>query len=233
MMMRAVMMATVAGVALASLVARGDTVAGSEFPRDDVPPACFDDSDVVGYRSCPHYAAWGDNLRDAYFVVENGLNWRVFPDAAQPAAVARSTTGVSTQPSSVRRRDHVLTLDERFVRPFGSTLYGALDFEFGNLLVDSTGRDLETDALASIGLRVSLGPAAFAAELAGGGRLYNYVGEATMHGEGVLEARARASVWLGPWVTIGPMVGTSLVTRGEWVAGGFIAFHSRTYAGER
>jgi hypothetical protein len=196
------------------------------------PQACFDDTDIVGYRACPHYAAWGDNLHEPYFVVESGLNYRHFADLVDPPTTER-TVGGGEPTTTARRHDTALTIDERFVRRLDPALYTALDFEFGNLMMGTAPRDLEADALASIGVRANLGPVMLAGELAGGGRFYTYAGQDTMHGAGVVEARARGAVWLGPWVSVGAMVGTSLITSGEWVAGGFIEFHSRTYAGQR
>jgi hypothetical protein len=49
----------------------------------------------------------------------------------------------------------------------------------------------------------------------------------------VIEARARAEVWVSPWVTAGVSVGSNVLEKSDWMAGVFLGVHSRAFAGSR
>ncbi|HTL33999.1 MAG TPA: hypothetical protein VL326_12780, partial [Kofleriaceae bacterium] len=93
------------------------------------------------------------------------------------------------------------------------------------------------------GVRGSLGRATLAVEGAGGVRQTRYHFDSTYHAcettstiadtRAVVEARARAEVWAGPWFTLGATVGANLAERGDWLAGLYLGLHSRAYAGGR
>lgn len=84
---------------------------------------------------------------------------------------------------------------------------------------------------------------ALAAEMAGGLRDVEYRFDSTYHDcaqtstidviHGVVEARARAEVWVYPWASLGAQVGTSVLEHGDWMAGVYVGLHSRAYGGLR
>jgi hypothetical protein len=48
---------------------------------------------------------------------------------------------------------------------------------------------------------------------------------------GVVEARARAELWLSPWITAGATLGTNVLERDDWMAGVYLGVHSRAFGG--
>lgn len=98
-------------------------------------------------------------------------------------------------------------------------------------------------ALGIAGLRGTAGRATFGLEAAGGVRAERYRFASTYHNcettsvigvtEAVVEARARAELWLNPWVTAGVSLGTSVIERDNWLAGAYVGFHTRAFAGGR
>jgi hypothetical protein len=49
----------------------------------------------------------------------------------------------------------------------------------------------------------------------------------------VVEARARAEVWVSPWLTAGVTLGSNVLDRNDWMAGAFVGVHSRAFASSR
>ncbi len=199
-------------------------------PFGDGNPPCFDTSDVVGYRSCPAYGSWGDNLLAPYVFVQIELNVRHFAAAAEPRAsvAARTESPVST--TSAGRV--ATTYDERFGVALTDALYTALDVELGNFPVGTPPQsdpELVLGALASIGLQQRIGPITLNGELAGGVLATSTATDTALQPEAVIEARARADLWLGPWCTLGALIGRDLLRQGEWMYGFNIGFHSHTY----
>lgn len=94
-------------------------------------------------------------------------------------------------------------------------------------------------ALGVAGFRGALGPGALGVEMAGGVRSIHYGYESrylscvttTSHtaSTSVLEARARASLWLSPFVSVGATAGASVLERGAWMAGVHVGFASRAF----
>lgn len=93
------------------------------------------------------------------------------------------------------------------------------------------------------GFRAALGPASFAVEGAAGLRSVRYQFESAYHHcvstttiastHEVVEARARAELWLNPWISAGATLGANVLERDDWMAGLFVGFHSRAFAGSR
>lgn len=199
-------------------------------PLADERPPCVDDStDVVGYRHCPRYGTWGASLLDPYVYVDVGMNIRHF--ASRGAAVAaRSTSPVPLNGSD----SEALTFDERIGYGLSHSLYTAIDLELGNFDSSSNAdSDVLFAGLASFGMRIGLGPVAVAGELSAGAMESSYPSQSSVHFEGIVEARARADLWLAPWFSIGGMVGESLIDSRNWMAGAYIGFHTWGYAGDR
>ena len=49
----------------------------------------------------------------------------------------------------------------------------------------------------------------------------------------IVEARARAELWLNPWITAGATLGANVLEQHDWMAGLYVGFHSRAFAGGR
>jgi hypothetical protein len=104
-------------------------------------------------------------------------------------------------------------------------------------------RGFAIGGLAVTGYRTTVGPTSIAVEGAAGVRTVQYHFASAYHDcaqttsisetRGVVEARARAETWLGPWVSVGATVGTSVLARGDWMAGAYLGFHSRAFGGGR
>ncbi len=98
-------------------------------------------------------------------------------------------------------------------------------------------------ALGVAGFRGELGRGSLGVEMAGGTRTisYNYESHylscvSTMThrvSSSTLEARARASLWLSPFVNLGATAGASVIDRGGWMAGVHIGFVSQAYGNQR
>jgi hypothetical protein len=193
------------------------------------------DTDVLGYRTCPHYGTWGQNLRDPDVFVQLGVNLRYFAlPASHPGLSAR--TSMPSPMSSAARRGRAEMFDERFGYLLAPGFYTAFDFElgsFGGLLTDDTPElHAVIDGLVSFGARGSLGPFAPAAEISMGAMEAAFPTDHDAHGAFVLEARGRLDLWITPWLTLGGSIGTSLIDRGQQQLGFYIGVHSWSFAGE-
>jgi len=195
------------------------------------PPCPDGESEVVGYRRCTRYGAWGSNLLDPDMFVQVGMNIRHFA-AHAPMSAARST-----MPGTTARGDDALLFDERIGYPLSRGLFMAFDFELGNFAnpdsKHSNDRDFVLDGLISLGARGGLGPFSLGAEIAGGVMQSSFPRQANEQTDGLLEARGRAELWLAPWFTVGGAIGASLIDRGDWMAGVYLGVHTWAYAGDR
>jgi hypothetical protein len=163
------------------------------------------------------------------------------------------------QPASVRRFDTALLASLRTTLDLSRVLYGSLEADLGGTSpprssateMVSTGvfgsPDLQprhgvmADALGVAGVRLPLGFGALGVELAGGVRAVSYAFRSSYHDcrqttnvsalAGVAEARARGELWLGPWLTAGVTLGTSVLERNNWMGGLYLGVHSRTFGG--
>jgi hypothetical protein len=214
--------------------ARGD---GEGVPcctiDDDRPPCATDSSDVVGYRRCTPYGAWGSNLRDPEVFMDLGMNVRHFAPRGGPVAIARASDSVMAS----GRGDEAWLFDERMGIHLNRALYLAFDFEFGDFAASespsATQRVLVVDTTLAAGAHVGVGPLALRGEIAGGVMSSALANQTDMTTEGMVEARGRVDLWLSPWFTIGGVVGASLLHDGDWMAGLYFGFHTWSYAGER
>jgi hypothetical protein len=203
------------------------------------PPQCVDpNSDVVGYRACPQYGSWGENLLAPYVFVEIGANLWHFsgPGTSGPAATPRSTTSTSTSTSTaamtnnIESHSRMLTYDERVGVGIPLGFYIAFDFELGAYSDGTSPSSSGLIALASPGWHHRFfGRLTLAAELSGGVRAFSPNNAANLTTDGMFLARGRAQVWITPWFTIGGSAGVSLLRDGGWVTGVELGFHTRAY----
>ncbi len=213
------MKALVLAILLAASPARADERCTAPY---------LDDSEVVGYRQCPHYGMCGHRLTDPYVFVDVGFDVR---ELAQPTstAIARTTAPIAPAASSQR----VVTFDERIGFDLVHRLYAAFDFELGDFDVERPSNIFVLGGTGSLGLRATLGFVALAGELTGGVLETSLSTRAATDVAGIAEARVRADVWLGPWITVGAFVGTSVLERDERLAGIYLGVHTWGYAGDR
>jgi len=157
--------------------------------------------------------------------------------------------------------DLAMTSSLRFGAVLPHHFYSGLEAELGGLVsqpnanaqMTSTGsfgapeltqsHGMVVGGLAFVGLRGDIGLGSLAVEGAGGVRdvIYNFT--STYHEcetsssisivRPVVEARARADVWLGPWLTLGATLGANVLAKSDWMAGLYLGLHSRAYGGSR
>jgi hypothetical protein len=208
--------------------------------ENDRSPCATDSSDVVGYRHCTPYGAWGANLRDPEVFMELGTNMRHFASSAGPLSVARiSTPSTSTSVASSTTHSNAgpaWMFDERMGVHLNRVIYFAFDFEFGDFAGTNSPaldeRVIIVDGMLSAGAHVGVGPFALRGEVAGGLMESALVSQTDMSLDPMLEARGRVDLWLSPWFTVGGVGGASLIHSGEWMAGLYIGFHTWAYAGQ-
>jgi hypothetical protein len=138
--------------------------------------------------------------------------------------------------------------------------YAAVEGELGGLVrsssqaeMTSTGNlggptltpatDLALGALGVIGIRGETNRGTLGVEVAGGVRAISYrydshylaceTQASYTVASPILEARARAALWLSPFVNIGATAGASVIDRGAWMAGLNLGFVSQAFGGLR
>ena len=165
---------------------------------------------------------------------------------------------------SERARDVAVTTALRFGVGLPHHLYTGVEVELGGLVapaaataeMTSTGSfgapsmsqsgGMVFGALGLAGLRGTTSRGSFAIEAAGGVRNTSYNFHSSYHlceettsvndTRGVVEARARAELWLGPWFTAGATLGANVLSigsGGDWLAGIYLGLHTRAFGGSR
>ena len=192
--------------------------------------SCQEKHDVVGYRTCPGFG-WSRDENEPDITVEPSLGWRhVVAPAVPGTMVARSASGSSPLAD-------IATSELRITVGLAG-FYGGLELAVGDLTrkTYSFGAFVQGGAVA--GVQVPLGPFVVGGELVGEGRSERLThnindNKAPAVTSGVVEARVRVAVWVTPWLTINGAVGAGVLDRSERVATLGVAFHSRSYAGQR
>jgi hypothetical protein len=97
------------------------------------------------------------------------------------------------------------------------------------------------DSLASLGIRGTSSFGALGVEFAAGVRTVSYSFDSQFANfaesstitsvAAVAEARVRGEVWLGPWVSAGVTVGTSVLDKNAWMGGVYLGVHTRAFSG--
>ena len=202
--------------------------------NSDARPACTaSETDVVGYRECPGYGAWGTNLEDIYVFLDVGVTMRHFGWRGSGSSTARSTSSTGSQDVGA---DEAFLFDERVGFVLTRSFYTAFDFELGDVSDSRPSRPdahaVVVDGLVSLGLRGGLGPFVLRGELAGGAMAASSTTR-DLPTELMFEARGRADFWLSPWVTVGAALGASLIREGDWMTGIYLGFHTWSFGGDR
>jgi len=165
------------------------------------------------------------------------------------------------QPAGVRRLDTAVLSSLRGSVGLSRAVYGAIEVDLGGVTRPGTaatemtstgvfgspdlqqGHGVLVDSLGVVGLHAAVGFGGVGVELAGGLRAVSYSFHSSYHDcrqltsvtalAAVGEARARGELWLGPWLTAGIAIGTSVLERNAWMGGVYLGVHSRAFGGDR
>ena len=192
---------------------------------------CREDHDVVGYQQCRRFGEWSRAAREPDLSVEVGLGMRhVLAPPVPPMTMAGR--GATLEPYA-----DLATGDVRFTAG-AHGLYGGLELAMGDLTRETYAFGAFVQGGAVLGGRLALAPFELGGELFAGGRSIRLThnindNKATADRSGVVEARVTAGAWVTPWLLVEAVAGTGIVDRNEWDATIAVAFHSRSFAGER
>lgn len=192
---------------------------------------CRENLDVVGYQQCRRFGEWGRVAREPDMAVEVGLGMHhvLAPPVPPMMATARG--------AALARYADLGTGDVR-ISAGAHGLYGGVELAVGDLTRDTYPLGAFVQGGAIVGGRVALAPFEVGAELFAGGRSIRLThnindSKAAADRSGVVEARLTAGMWATPWLLVEATAGSGIVDRNEWDASIGVAFHSRTFAGER
>ena len=196
---------------------------------------CDETTDILGMRECTPFGTWSQNLRFPSVFIDTGMHVRSLPVMVYGSGMAQRASAMAAMGELRVGVDLPLHL------------YAAGEVELGSATAPDTGdlSALRTDGEMStgsasgmflggygvLGARFGTHAGLLALEAAAGAR--HVSGLITDASTGVVEARARAEVWLGPWITLGGTLGTSVLERGDWMTGVYVGLHSRAFAGGR
>jgi hypothetical protein len=164
-------------------------------------------------------------------------------------------------PTAEAHRDVAVTTNLRIGFGIPHGFYGGIEGEIGGLVAPASATAEMTSSgvfgspnveqqsglvlgLAAVGgVRVNGRYGSLAIEGAGGLRSVRYTFASSYHecetettivdNRSVVEARARAELWLSPWLTAGVAVGSNVLDQHDWMAGVYLGAHSRAFAGGR
>jgi hypothetical protein len=170
---------------------------GHDARVDPAREGCTDASDVVGYRHCTRYGAWGKSLRSPRIVIEAGALVRQFPSLldGQTGSVAHGGEAFSYRAAAATSRGRAIdtavlsTMRAGVGLPHG--LRTGLEVDLGGIAQPGQAQtemsagvfgspDLAqrhgfiVDSLATLGLHRTLGVGRVGLELAGGLRAVSY-----------------------------------------------------------
>lgn len=192
---------------------------------------CREDQDVVGYQHCRRFGDWSRVAREPDISVEVGVGMRhvLSPPIPPMTMVARG--------AQLARYADLAAGDVRFSAG-AHGFYAGVEIAMGDLTQDTYPFGAYVEGGALVGVRVSVASFELGGELFAGGRSIRLThnindNKATADRSGVVEARLTAGLWLTPWLLLDAAAGTGILDRQEWLATIGVAFHSRSYAGER
>lgn len=200
-----------------------DAVLDTTVERDEAAsgaPPCQESNDIVGFRECTPFGSWARRRTPVF--LDLGMHGREY-------GVISPARGRATALASALRIG--LDIGSHGYLAFEGELGGAATS--GELAMLSTGGTF-VGGYGVIGARAGGSTATLSAELAAGVRDISDGRNdrmAVSTASGVLEARVRGEVWLTPWISAGATVGSSLVDRGDWMAGFYIGVHARAFGG--
>jgi len=154
---------------------------------------------------------------------EVGLNTRHF--TAVTGAEHAAFRGEAIDPST--EANTAVSVGLRFTHWLPRNLYTGLEAEIGKL--DAFDQSNLAGAYGLFGARGRLGWSSLYVEMAAGHRSVRYGDGLDEEGKLIAEPRVRAEMWLGPRVTLGAALGTTLGARDVWMAGVYLGVHSLVY----
>lgn len=212
---------------------------------------CTEAGDVVGYQQCSGFGEWSANVPS--LSIDLGLAMHRFAGetlASMGSFVENSKSfgyRFGTEPGE-RLATSVIAPQLRVTVAIAGPLYVASEFEVGGVRSgprvwgEIDGGDAGPIATvygamrAAVGLRARFEPVALSGELAGGARMLQYTikdeNATAFQTRGEVQARARLDLWLSPRMSLGAMVGTSLIDRGDTIVALSIGGHLRAFGGE-
>ena len=227
-----------------------DPVARFDPPDEPVPDCSHGmQGDYVGHRACKsRFGMWATPMRIAPMYLDWGMAARTL--TVPPSATAVPLAAGSGLSLGRRLAASAITTNFRFGMTVAHGIYVGTELELGGVQSDGVrvagGAAEPTNPLyvggyLVTGVRGALGRFSLSTEIAAGGRSVQLQGvdkagtqgTAPAIGQGVVEARVRAELWLSPWLSGGAVIGTSLVERDETMVGGFLSLHTRAFGGDR
>jgi hypothetical protein len=203
-------------------------VSPSAFAEDEiVGEPCTDALVVQGFRHCTPYGAWGHRDLEPDTFIEFGLLVRhLQAPPPQPVTFRKTDSEAKSEPLS-----EAIVFTERLGFGLSRHAYLAADIEIGSFAIDSS--QVVVGGLGAFGLGGRLAPLSFGIEVGAGYRGISNRDGTDLHGQGVLEARARGGLWVTPWFTLTAIAGASQLNRGEWMGGLVIGLHSRSFGNDQ
>jgi hypothetical protein len=191
--------------------------------------------DVADVEVPPRFGEWGEALEAPYMTVTLGAHMRVLPrtGSRDPGVAARTIS----QPETTTGSQRSYTFAQRAVVAVANPLFLGVEAEIGLGGLESgvVERSVAAGGLVLVGFHAGFGPIAADVELGGGGRFLETANptHGLLGGEGVVEVRVRAEIWLTPWFTAGGVLGSSVIAKGDWMAGLYLGFHTWSFGGRR
>jgi hypothetical protein len=196
-------------------------------------PGCTEVSSVVGYRQCSGFGTW--SVRPPALSFDFGVVGHRFVGERVATGTGGAEARLASQPGDLIA--NAVAPQLRTALQLGRPVYLANELEFGRVVSPGTVSATYAAVRGVAGLSVQLEPAVLSAELAGGARFLSYRmtsdASSVRQTRGELQARARLDIWLTPRMTVGAMVGESLVDRGDTIVAVSIGGHLRAFGGAR
>jgi hypothetical protein len=222
------------------------------------PMWCADQSDIVGYRRCTKYGAWGLLTRLPKITASVGVSVRSAPSLLPGRHGAIERDGMPdafrVEPAPDRAANELLLIAPmRFGMGLPYGLFVAAEAEMGGVLnradVKTSDSSLvlhdgfAASAAGVVGIAGSVPHGRLGVELVSGARLIWYkfqprdpASTETTRARGtaaLVEARVVAELWVNPWFTAGATAGASVIDHGSWIGGLYFGASSRSFGGTR
>ena len=228
--MRRIEQALVFAIALQPATGFAENADDDDY-RLNAPDPCPNRGGIVGRRACPRYGEWAIDWPAV--TVTFGLSMRHIAQGPVPNSTARSSSSVTT-PTTID--DDSLSVgrysisEQVAIAPNPLTFF-AFEVEFSPSRPENLApgeRQFSAASQLVAGLRGGGKTLRLGVEVAGGMRIVDAEDD---QDDLVLEARARGDIWMTPWLTIGVLIGSSLIDRGDWVTGISLGTHTNAFDG--
>lgn len=165
-------------------------------------------------------AAYADNGDEPPVHFEVGLNTRHFTAVeGDDNAAFRGETSEAAQAAQT-----AVSISLRFTTWLPRNTYLGVEGEIGKL--DAFDHSNLSGAYGLFGVRGELGRVSLFVEMAAGQRKVRFGDGGDEEKKLLAEPRVRAEMWLGPRVTLGAALGSTLGEREVWMAGVYLGVHS-------